>query len=97
MGQQGIYVAPCNSVPNRDRETKCEIKENARLWILEFTIKGGGKGCAVVKAKNSNNAARKLLSEGQYNGNSTVYEVTRIEEILESPDEMLICEQIIDL
>ena len=46
MGQQGIYVAPCNNVPNRDRvETRCTEANTQKLWIIEFEIKGVGNGC----------------------------------------------------
>ena len=90
------YVSPSEIRPNRDRETKVEVKENAKLWILEFEVKGDKKGCAVVKAANSNSAIRILLSGGMYNGTPSVYQVTRVEEIVESPDVMLICEQIND-
>lgn len=90
------YVSPSEIRPNRDRESKVEVKENARLWILEFEVKGGKKGCAVVKATNSNGAIRILLSGGAYNGTPSVYQITKVEEIIESPDSMLICEQIND-
>ena len=90
------YASPCEVRPNRDREVKCETKESLKLWILEFEVKDNKKGCAVVKAANSNNAVRKLLSDGMYNGSPTIYHVTRIEEIVESVDSMLICEQIND-
>lgn len=89
------YITPNEVRPNKNRTDKCEVKETPRLWILEFNIKNGTKGCAVVKANNPNNAIRMLFAGGQYNGTPTVYEVTRIEEIIESPDEMLICEQIL--
>lgn len=78
-----------------NKEGKCEIKEFPKLWILEFDITNNGKGCAVIKANNANNAIRILLAGGQYNGTPSSYKVTRVEEIIESPDEMLICEQIL--
>ena len=89
------YVSPCETRPNRDREVKVD-NFNLRLWALEFELKGGKKGCAVIKASNSNNAIRILLSDGMYNGTPTIYQVTKVEEINESLDSMLICEQIND-
>lgn len=90
------YATPNEVRPNRDREIKCETKDNkSKLYIMEFIVRGGTKGCAVVKANNPNNAIKILFSNGRYNGTPTVYEVTRVEEIIESPDEMLICEQIL--
>lgn len=68
--------------------------ENKRLWIVEFTIKNIGKGCAVVKAGNPKEAETLLKSEGMYNGMSYMYNIIRIEEIIPSPDSMLIAEQI---
>ena len=88
------YASPCEVRPNRDRDVKCEGKELLKLWILEFEVKDNKKGCAVIKAPNANKAVRILFSNGTYNGSPTVYQVTRIEEIIKSPDSMLICEQI---
>lgn len=64
-----------------------------RLWVLEFTV-NGSKGCSIIKAHDANRAIRELKSSGMYNGTPDVYQVTRVEEIIESPDMMLICEQI---
>ena len=94
MGQQGIYVAPCNSVPNRDREIKCTEAITQKLWIIEFEIKGVGNGCSVVKSPNAKGAEVLLKTQGTFNGTPSTYKITRIEEIVMSPDSMLICEQI---
>ena len=97
MTQQGIYAAPTNISPNRNRtDVKCAEAKEQKLWILEFEVKDHKKGCAVVKASNANNAVRTLFSNGMYNGSPTIYHVTRIEEIVESVESMLICEQIND-
>lgn len=95
MTQIGIYAAPCDIVPNRDRvaNTDCAVKEQ-KLWIIEFKVKHLGNGCAVVKAYSPKEAERLLKSEGVYNGMSYMYNITRIEEIIPSPDSMLIAEQI---
>ena len=90
------YASPCEVRPNRDRESKVVNDSNLRLWVLEFEVKDHKKGCAVIKATNANNAIRILFSNGMYNGTPTVYQVTRVEEIIESVDSMLICEQIND-
>lgn len=95
---RGIYVAPCDDVPNRDRvdNTDCAVREQ-KLWIIEFEIKAIGKGCAVVKASNPKEAETLLKSEGTFNGMGYLYSITRIEEIVPSPDSMLIAEQIVML
>ena len=69
MGQQGIYVAPCNSVPNRDRiDTRCTEANTQKLWIIEFEIKGVGNGCSVVKSPNAKGAEVLLKTQGTFNG-----------------------------
>ena len=95
MVQRGIYAAPCDTRPNRDRVDvkECAVKEQ-RLWVIEFGVKNVGKGCAVVKAGNPKEAETLLKSEGMYNGMPYMYNIIRIEEIIPSPDSMLIAEQI---
>lgn len=95
VGQRGIYAAPCDVKPNRDRvgTEELAVKEQ-RLWVVEFNIKNIGNGCAVVKAGNPKEAKTLLKSEGMYNGMPYMYNITRIEEIIPSPDSMLIAEQI---
>lgn len=68
--------------------------ENKRLWIIEFSVKNVGNGCAVVKAKNPKEAETLLRAEGMYNGMSYMYNIIRIEEVISSPDSILIAEQI---
>ena len=69
--------------------------ERQRLWILTFSIGSTlSKGCAVVKAHDADRAVRVLKADGMYNGVPAEYNITRIEEIIESPDQMLICEEI---
>ena len=93
--QQGIYAAPCEVKPNRDRvDTACAIMKEQKLWIIEFKVKHSGNGCAVVKAGNPKEAETLLKSEGILNGTPSLYDITRIEEIIPSPDSMLIAEQI---
>ena len=95
MTQRGIYAGPCEVKPNRDRvdNTDCAVKEQ-KLWIIEFRVKNIGNGCAVVKASNPKEAETLLKSEGTFNGMGYLYSITRIEEIVPSPDSMLIAEQI---
>ena len=64
-----------------------------RLWIIEFEVRHTGRGCAVVKAGNPELASRVLKSEGIFNGSPKDYIIKRIEEIIESPETMLLCEQ----
>lgn len=91
MAQTGIYVAPCRTAPNKDGVDTCK---EMRLWIVEFNIKGIGNGCAVVKADNPKQAEVLLKTQGTFNGSPHLYNITRIEEIILSPDSMLICEQL---
>ena len=95
MAQKGIYAAPCQTIPNRDGvDTKEVTCKEMRLWIVEFSIKDVGNGCAVVKADNPKQAEVLLKAQGTFNGLPHLYSITRIEEIIPSPDSMLICEQL---
>ena len=69
-------------------------KSTQRLWIIQFYV-FKNKGCAVVKAENSRKAELLLKAEGNYNGQPNDYKITRIEEILPSPSNMILVEQII--
>lgn len=74
----------------------CETQaKDASLWLINFNIKDGGKGTAIVKAHNPNTASMLLKNGGIYNGTSNKYEIYQIEEIIPSPEEMLISEQIL--
>lgn len=97
-GYRGIYASPCDVKPNRDviDKKKLACKEQ-KLWIIEFKVKNVGNGCAVVKAFNPKEAETLLKSEGTFNGMGYLYSITRIEEIVPSPDSMLIAEQIVML
>lgn len=96
MSNKGIYAGPLNNSPNRDRvNNNCNTEIESRLWVLEFDIKGKGKGCSVVKANNANQAIYSLKSSGIYNGESHKYVVTRVEEIIIGPLNGLIAEQIV--
>lgn len=82
-------------------EVNCTVNNNnelgkgtQRLWVIEFNV-FKNKGCAVVKAENSRKAELLLKAEGNYNGQPNDYKITRIEEILPSPSDMLLTEQII--
>ena len=102
MGQQGIYVAPCNRVPNINRaDTSCTEVVIQKLWIIEFELFVSGsiitKGCAVVKAKNASEATTILTKDGIYNATPNKYSIIRVAEIVPSPSSMLLCEQINDI
>lgn len=82
-------------------EVVCTVNNNnelgkgtQRLWIIQFYV-FKNKGCAIVKAENSRKAELILKAEGNYNGQPNEYKITRIEEILPSPSDMLLAEQII--
>lgn len=77
-----------------EEEVRAAACKEMRLWIIEFSIKGIGNGCAVAKAGNPKQAEILLKTQGMYNGQSYLYDITRIEEIIPSPDSMLICEQL---
>ena len=95
MTQRGIYVAPCDTSSDRDRvDIKAAVCKEKKLWIMEFNIKDVGNGCAVVKADNPKQAEVLLKTHGTFNGLPHLYSITRIEEIIPSPDSMLICEQL---
>lgn len=95
MTQQGIYVSPNDVIPNKN---KTSVDNTLRLWVLEFEVFGDfgtiTKGCAVVKAKNPNEAVNILTHDGMYNSNPKRYHITRVAEIVPSPEAMLLCEQI---
>lgn len=94
-GYRGIYASPCDVRPNRDMiDTKELATKEQKLWIVEFRVKNIGNGCAVVKAFNSKEAETLLKSEGAFNGTPYLYDIIRVEEIVPSPDSMLIAEQI---
>lgn len=94
-GYRGIYASPCDVKPNRDviDKKKLACKEQ-KLWIVEFRVKNIGNGCAVVKAFNPKEAETLLKSGGAFNGIPYLYDIIRVEEIVPSPDSMLIAEQI---
>ena len=95
MAQQKTYVASCQLAPNKYRaDDNVSTCKEMKLWIIEFSIKDIGNGCAVVKATNPKQAEILLKAQGTYNGTPHLYSITRIEEIIPSPDSMLICEQI---
>lgn len=82
-----------NECVNNDHDIHVPPIRNS-LWIIEFDVKDKGKGCAVAKASNPEQAFTLLKTQGVFNGSPNVYRVTRIEEIIESPQPMLICEQV---
>lgn len=95
MLQEGIYEATCGISASRVTiDSKVSVCDEMRLWIVEFSIKDIGNGCAVVKADNPKQAEVLLKTQGTFNGLSHLYKITRIEEIIPSPDSMLICEQL---
>lgn len=95
IGQRGIYASPCDTKPNRDREGAGGLAcKEQKLWIIEFKVKNVGNGCAVVKAFNPKEAETLLKSGGTFNGIPYLYDIIRVEEIVPSPDSMLIAEQI---
>lgn len=97
MTQQGIYVAPCDNRPNRDRTQESNATKEQRLWSIKFEVANIGNGVAVAKAYNPKEAESILKSEGVYNGSPSLYKILLIEEIIPSPAPMLISEQIVEI
>lgn len=65
----------------------------SRLWVITYDLRGVGKGIAMVKASNANDAAQILKTNGMYNGTQSEYLVTKIEEIITPPCCGLMAEQ----
>ena len=78
----------------KESASSCNEIINNKLWIIEFQLHGIGNGCAVVKAHSAKEAENILKSQGDFNATPNRYRILRIEEIIESPSCMLICEQI---
>lgn len=72
-----------------------EQNQDASLWLINFEVKGVGTGTAIVKAKGPKTASMILKNNGSYNGTPGRYNIYQIEEIIQSPDEMLISEQVL--
>lgn len=85
----------CGEISNRDEvDIKASACKEMKLWIIEFSVKDIGNGCAVVKAGNPKQVEVLLKTQGIFNGSPHLYSITRIEEIIPSPDSMLVCEQL---
>jgi hypothetical protein len=80
-------------------ECQIEVKEKTvypKIWVITFSIRGkDAKGCAVVKAPNSNEAIKILTSSGMYNGFPKDYLVSLVEEVVVPPCCGLMAEQIV--
>lgn len=95
-GQQGIYCGPKDITPNRDSvNVGCAPDGALQLWVMEYEVTGVGKGCAMCKATNPQEAEMLLKSNGIYNGSSHLYKVTRIEQVIVPPCNALIAEQVV--
>lgn len=95
VGYRGIYASPCGVRPNRGVIGKKGLAcKEQKLWIVGFRVKNIGNGCAVVRAFNPKEAETLLKSGGAFNGMPYLYDIIRVEEIVPSPDSMLIAEQI---
>lgn len=96
MEQSKLHIESCDTRSNKDKADIVELAaKEQKLWIAEFNIKNIGKGCAVIKARNPKEAEALLKADGSFNGTPFMYDIIRIEEIVSSPDSMLIAEQII--
>lgn len=78
----------CN-VPN------CAPNGALQLWVLEFEVRGVGKGCAMCKASNPEEAGILLMKNGVFNGVPSAYLITRIEQVIVPPCNGLMAEQLV--
>lgn len=97
-----MYEVECSNPEKKCGEPimNTSTQSAMRLWIVEFEIQYHGlttNGCAVIKADSPSKVVSILTSNGIYNGYPHSYLIKRIEEIIQSPGEMLICEQINDI
>lgn len=100
MNHQGIYAGPTNNSPNRNRESIIKEEEFAllptRLWVITYDLRGIGKGIAMVKAPNAEEANQILIANGIYNGSPQDYLITKTEEIVVPPCCGLMAEQTVE-
>ena len=89
--------APIKEPPSCDNEVcvGCAPKGAMQLWVMEYEVNGVGKGCAMAKAINAKEAVNILKSSGLYNGAPSLYNVTRVEQIIVSPCNGLMAEQVV--
>ena len=66
---------------------------SSRLWVITYNLRSMGKGVAMIKAPNANNAEQILKTSGMYNGTQSEYLVTKTEEIVIPPCCGLMAEQ----
>lgn len=66
-----------------------------KLWVIEFNVRSIGKGCAIVKAHNPEDAIQILKTNGMYNGSQEDYLITKVEEVVVPPCCGLMAEEII--
>lgn len=66
---------------------------SSRLWVITYNLRSMGKGVAMVKAPNANDAEQILKTNGMYNGTQSEYLVTKTEEIVIPPCCGLMAEQ----
>lgn len=89
--------APIKEPPSCDNEVcvGCAPKGAMQLWVMEYEVNGVGKGCAMAKAINAKEAVNILKSSGLYNGAPSLYNVTRVEQIIVPPCNGLMAEQVV--
>lgn len=66
-----------------------------RLWVITYDLRGVGKGIAMVKASNANDAEQILKTNGMYNGTQSDYLITKCEEVVIPPCCGLMAEQVV--
>lgn len=56
-----------------------------KVWVIAFNVRAKGKGCAIVKANNPEQAGEILKASGMYNGTPSDYLINKIEEVVTPP------------
>ena len=68
---------------NLQERTECtKTAPKQKLWVINYEVTDIGKGAAIVKASNANEASNILISNSQFNANRNSIRVIRIEEII---------------
>lgn len=88
------YCNYCDSDENK-KDLGCAPDGALQLWVMEYEVTGIGKGCAITKAVNPQEAEELLRTNGIYNGKPYLYKVTRIEQVIVPPCNGLMAEQVV--
>ena len=79
-------------------DTDCTPTVKKRLWVIDYKVtltESTVHGVALVKAANEHIAENILTHDSQFNAYRENFKIKRIEEVVESLDDMLLCEEYI--